>query len=128
MKPRTLTVAARILLVAAVVLIAHLATTDQSYPVAEDLPDTANHVLAFGALALLADFSFPGSRFGAAKILALLGYGVLIEVVQHFLPYREASFMDLVADGTGIAIYAAAMPLMLRAPFLRAVSAMRGPP
>ena len=128
MNPRAFILAARILLVAMAALVAHLATTDQSYPVASDVPDTVNHVLAFGALALLADFSFPATRFGAAKVLPLLAYGALIEVVQSFLPYREASLADLAADATGIAIYAVAMPLVLRAPFLRALSGMRGPP
>lgn len=128
MSPRAFTLAARILLVAVAALVAHLATTDRSYPVASDIPDTLNHVLAFGALALLADFSFPAAPFGAAKILPLLGYGALIEAVQHFLPHREASLLDLAADATGIAIYAAAMPFVLRAPFLRSLAGLRGPP
>jgi VanZ family protein len=33
-----------------------------------------------------------------------LGYGLLIEFVQHFLPYRSASLGDLLADAAGMAI------------------------
>ena len=54
-------------------------------------------------LAFLADFSFPASRFGPAKIAPLLAYGVLIELVQYFLPHREASWLDVVGDGAAAA-------------------------
>ena len=52
-------------------------------------------------------------------MFALAGYGLFIEVVQHFLPYREASFVDLLADGAGIAAYALCIPLLARIPVLR---------
>ena len=61
-------------------------------------------------LALLADLSWPAMRFNGAKIILLLIYGVAIEFVQHFLPYRAASFLDIVADGLGILLY---LPLAL---------------
>ena len=71
----------------------------------EEINDKANHFLAFGALALLGDFSFPVTRFALKKFLWLLSYGVLIECIQYFLPYREASLLDVMADATGLAIY-----------------------
>jgi VanZ family protein len=117
--PRTLTALSRIGLLAAVALVAHLAFTERSYPLVSIIPDKFNHFAAFAVLALLADYSFPAARFGAAKVLALAGYGVLIEIVQGFLPYREASFLDLAADGTGIAAYALCIPMLARIPVLR---------
>ena len=58
-------------------------------------------------------------HLGAAKILALLAFGLAIEVVQHFLPHRDASLLDIAADVAGIALYAAARPLFLTIPLLR---------
>ena len=103
--PRASVIALRIALVITLLLILFLATTRQSIPVAEDINDKANHLLAFGALALMGDFAFPASGFGLKKFLWLLGYGVLIELIQYFLPYREASILDVMADAAGLAIY-----------------------
>jgi VanZ family protein len=118
-EPRTSIVVSRITLLVLVALVSHLATTDRSYPGVESLNDKASHILAFGALSLAADLSFPQRPFGPAKIVALLGYGVLIEVVQYFLPYREASVFDVLADGVGIAAYALGFPLLKHIPLLR---------
>ena len=70
-------------------------------------------------LGLLADRSFPRTRFGLAKIAALLAYGAAIEAVQYFLPWREASLPDILADAAGIALYAATRPLFLMIPVFR---------
>jgi VanZ family protein len=49
----------------------------------------------------------------------LLGYGLLIELIQRELPYREFSLFDLAADALGILLYqvgkAAAARLRVRA-------------
>lgn len=95
-----------------------IATTDLPIPLLDGLYDKLKHAAAFFALAMMADYSFPASRFGAAKALAVMGYGVLIEVIQHFLPYREASGLDLVADALGIAAYALSIPLHRHIPIL----------
>lgn len=116
---RSLVRALQFTLAIAVAVILHLATTQRSYPVVEDVNDKLNHVLAFAVLAGLTDFSFPGSRFGAAKVLALLGFGLLIEVVQYFLPYRESSMLDWLADALGVAAYVLCIPLLRRLPGLR---------
>ena len=95
----------RAMLLTALIAITHLATTSEQYPVAEDIGDKANHVMAFYALALLLDFSFPDRKFGLAKVSALLGYGLAIEFIQYFLPYRSASLYDLAADTAGLLVY-----------------------
>lgn len=66
--------------------------------------DKANHILAFAVLTWLVDGSYPGGH-AAAKWGWLLGYGLFIEVVQHFLPHRDASWLDLAADALGIFVY-----------------------
>jgi len=115
----------RAALVAAVVLVFHLATTERAYPGVEQLHDKVSHILAFATLALLADFSFPASRFGPGKIVPLLAYGVLIELVQYFLPYREASWLDVVGDGAGIAVYAIGFPVLASVPALHRLRELR---
>ena len=119
MSPRTITAAARLALVAAVAIITWVATTDRPPPALAGFSDKLEHAAAFLALGLLADRSFPATRFGAAKILALLAFGVAIEAVQHFLPHRDASLLDIAADVAGIALYAVARPLFLTIPLLR---------
>lgn len=128
MNSRSLTLAARAGLLVAVVAISWLATTSRAIPVVEDVPDKVNHVSAFLALSALVDFSFRGTRFGLAKAGALLAYGLLIEVVQYFLPYRDFSLFDLAADGVGIALYAFGFPLLARLPGLAKLGELRGLP
>ena len=76
--------------------------------------DKLNHLLAFGVLAALADGSFPGPGPGQGwgKWASLVAYGLLIEAVQFFLPFREASGWDLLADGAGIGLYVVAARLV----------------
>ncbi|MBP9603834.1 MAG: VanZ family protein [Chromatiaceae bacterium] len=77
--------------------------------------DKANHILAFLVLAGLADLAYPGPAPGRGwgKWVSLLAYGLLIETVQRFLPYREFSGWDLVADGIGIWLYVAGARLAM---------------
>jgi len=109
--PRISARAWRILLGASLVVIMGIAVREQPLPLIDEVNDKIRHAAAFFALAMMADYSFPASRFGLAKVLGVLGYGVLIEVVQYFLPYRDASAFDVVADAAGIAAYAVSIPL-----------------
>jgi VanZ family protein len=92
----------RILLTAAVLGILFLATTPLACPIASDINDKLSHVVAFFVLAGLTDFSFPEAKNRLALALALLGYGLTIEIIQHFLPWRMFSLMDVAADALGI--------------------------
>lgn len=62
--------------------------------------DKSNHLLAFAVLALLGRLSYPGRRL--LLPLGLLGYGLLIEVLQSMTGYRSADIEDLLADTLGI--------------------------
>jgi VanZ family protein len=112
MLTKRITVVSRLLLIAALVAIFALATTRFSLPVGQDMNDKAGHLLAFFALALLVDFSWPATGFRARKVLSLLGYGLAIEVVQYFLPYRSFSLLDLGADAAGLFLYGMTVPLL----------------
>jgi VanZ family protein len=69
--------------------------------------DKLNHVFAFAVLAWLADMAYPGHLLAAQRLTLLLGYGLLIELVQGFLPYRELSPLDLAANAAGILCHGA---------------------
>jgi VanZ family protein len=102
----------RFLLAVGLAVTSYLALTSREIPVVEDVNDKVEHVLAFCALALLADFSWPHSGFGAAKIISLFGYGLTIEIVQYFLPYRTFSLLDLSVDALGLFLYRLAVPAL----------------
>ena len=104
----------RVALALALTVTMYLATTQQEFPVIDEINDKVTHVLAFYVLALLADYSSPKVKFNLGKGLTILGYGLLIEVIQYFLPYREFSLLDLAADGVGIATYVVSQPVLSR--------------
>ncbi len=118
MQTKKTTLSFRLLLIAAFAGIFYLATTALRFPVIENINDKVNHALAFFALALLADFSWPRTGFAAPKILSLLGYGLAIEIVQYFLPYRTFSLFDLGADALGLFLYWMTVPLLRKLPLL----------
>ena len=64
----------------------------------------APHFLAFVTLAFAIDLAYPQSG-NLRKAWVLTGYGILIEAVQYFIPYRSCSFWDLMIDVLGIAAY-----------------------
>ncbi|MBL8314343.1 MAG: VanZ family protein [Rubrivivax sp.] len=76
----------------------------QPQPDAAPHLDKLEHVVAFAALSFVArlggDSRSPALRVG----LALLAYGLLIEVVQSWLPSRHADVLDLAADAAGIVL------------------------
>ena len=117
--PRHNVTAFRILLFAVSVIILYLASTDQPIEAVDDLDDKFSHILAFGTLAFLVDFSWPDDRFGLAKTSGLLVFGIFIELVQHFLPYREAALLDVIADAAGIMAYLLSIPLLRHVPWIR---------
>ena len=74
--------------------------------------DKSNHVLAFAVLAFLAHTAWPGRSWLVP--LRLFAYGAFIELLQAFTPDRYAEWSDLLADGVGLLIGAAAALLLQR--------------
>jgi VanZ family protein len=67
--------------------------------------DKGRHLAAFAALAWVAAQAFAGARAATTRIaLALLAYGVFIELVQSQIPGRFASGLDVAADACGVVI------------------------
>ncbi|MES9968921.1 MAG: VanZ family protein [Candidatus Thiodiazotropha sp.] len=109
----------RLLLAIALLLISYLAFTPMSTPVVDEFNDKFSHIVAFIALAFLVDFSWPRSPWSLAKLIPLFAYGLLIEVVQAFMPHRIFSTWDLLADALGLLIYPLLLPLLLHIPMLK---------
>ncbi|MBI4499555.1 MAG: VanZ family protein [Gemmatimonadetes bacterium] len=109
----------RILLGLLVIVISYLAFTPLHHPIVERIWDKLNHAAAFGVLAFATDFSFPDRKYGRSKILALLAYGVAIELIQKMLPYRDFELRDVVADAAGLLLYGLMPPILRRIPALR---------
>lgn len=106
-------------LVVVVLVISYLAVTPLAYPDAVAGPDKLLHAIAFLVVMLLVDFSWPDASVVTVKIASVFAYGVLIEIVQHFLPYRDFSIADMLADAMGIGLYFFMVPLLRKLPLLR---------
>ncbi|QCD45181.1 VanZ family membrane protein [Campylobacter mucosalis] len=78
----------------------YLATTSKSMAINEVFWDKTNHFLAFSVLYFLLNFAFKLEIL--TKISLLLVFGIQIEIVQSFLPSREFSLIDIIADFIGI--------------------------
>ncbi len=80
-----------------------------------DNADKLQHMAAFVCLSACAALSLrPGhSRLFSAG-LAMLAFGLLIELVQFYIPERSADWQDVLADAVGIAAGLATVALARR--------------
>ena len=86
----------------ALVVVMTLALLPPQVPLPSTGWDKANHALAFALLAVLGLASYPGRT--AALLAGLLAYGGAIELLQGLTDYRTAEWLDLGADGVGLAV------------------------
>lgn len=93
----------KFLFFSALIIIEYLATTSKSIKVVESMWDKSNHFIAFFTLYILLSLSYK-ELSTISKVTLLLLYGLQIELVQKFLPYRDFSFLDILADSVGILI------------------------
>ncbi len=105
---------ARVLFFAALSMISYLAVAPLDAVVLSTGWDKLNHLIAFAVLILLLDYAYPRFQFWPGQIVTLLCYGFLLELAQAFIPYREFSLLDLLADALGIAFYGLCRPCLLR--------------
>lgn len=96
---------ARMALTVAAIMIAALALMPAPAVPVSTSWDKLDHWFAFFTLALLAEQAFPQQPFWRRIAPGVLIYGAGIEVAQSFTSDRDASVMDLLADGIGIAAY-----------------------
>jgi VanZ family protein len=95
----------RLLLLALVLAVCWLAFSPAPPRSADTGWDKANHALAFAVLAVNAELAFwPLPRRRLLSALALLAFGGFIELVQTQIATRTGEWLDLLADGCGIAL------------------------
>ncbi len=107
------------LLFIALVLTLYFTTTPVEYTVSKGLNDKLSHLIAFLFLSFLTDYSFPEKNFSFLIIYSLGAYGLLIECIQYFLPYRTFSFLDFLADLAGVLLYTLMFPMLFRLKLFR---------
>jgi len=67
--------------------------------------DKIKHIFAFIVLSFLLNKASSTIAHRVRNMVALFLFGCFIELIQLFLPYREASVFDIYADLTGILIF-----------------------
>ena len=63
--------------------------------------DKLNHMVAFAVLYILSSLALKDLNV-VYRFLLLFAFGLQIEIIQSFLPPREFSSLDIVADMVGI--------------------------
>ncbi len=93
----------RLLLALLVAVVCYFAFSPRPPGLHFDQADKLQHIAAFLCLSICAALSLPQgpARLGKAG-LAMLAFGVLIEIVQFYVPERSADWQDVLADGVGI--------------------------
>jgi VanZ family protein len=66
--------------------------------------DKVEHALGFALLASYAVLLFANPRARRAAAFGLIGFGIAIEAVQAWLPWRSADPLDMLADALGVLI------------------------
>jgi VanZ family protein len=101
--PMLLQRAAQALFFLACAIVMALAVAELGHKTTFPFADKLQHALVFFVLAALAEAAWPRALRRAMAGVFL--YGLLIESVQWFLPWREFSLLDWLADGVGVALW-----------------------
>ncbi len=113
MRKNLISILSKLIFFTMIVVIQYLATAKISIKVDVLSWDKSNHLLAF--LALFVALSFAYLSLGVlSKSIILFLYGLQIEIVQYFLPYRDFSLLDLFADCLGIGLGILFYKLMIK--------------
>ena len=94
--------------------IAMLSPGSEEQPLPFWQADKLVHLLTFMLLGFFADAGWPERGFTPVKYLPLLCYGIGIEWLQQYVPFREFSLLDFVANAAGLALYGLALLPLLR--------------
>jgi VanZ family protein len=63
---------------------------------------------------MMLDFSWYSSKQLLIKAVLILIYSSLIEYAQGFIPGRDTSIADVVANGVGVVVFIALVPILKR--------------
>ena len=98
-------VSTRAVVITLMVLGLWVATTKLDFETSFTISDKIIHVVVFFGFAMLLDLASSRHPFWLWKGLPLLGYGIFVEVLQYFTPFRSFSVLDMLADFAGIMLY-----------------------
>ena len=98
-------VSTRAIVITLMILGAWVATRKLEFPPGVSINDKLIHVVVFFGFAVLVDLASSRRPFWLWKGLPLLAYGIGVEVMQYFTPFRSFSIVDMIADLAGIFIY-----------------------
>lgn len=76
--------------------------------------DKLVHCFSYFLLMMMLDFSWNSSKQLLIKAVLILIYSSLIEYAQGFIPGRETSIADIVANGVGVMLFIALVPSLKR--------------
>ena len=62
------------------------------------------HTVGYMALYLSCSVAYPLASLTIRKLTLLLGYSIMIEVFQHFIPNRGFSLLDILANASGLVL------------------------
>lgn len=82
-----------------------VATKQLELPSNIPLSDKLIHLGVFFGFAVLMDLGIERKPFWLWKGLPLFLYGIGIEITQIFIPYREFSWLDIIANILGVIVY-----------------------
>ena len=91
----------KIILVISVPIITILSIHEVNLESSTNFLDKALHFLCFTYLTLITWLSRILNKDLHVYVI-VLAYGILIEIVQRFLPYRSFEYLDIFADSVGI--------------------------
>jgi VanZ family protein len=108
--------AIRLLLLFELLGIVYLSLKSPNGGVNVELNDKVGHFIGYGVLSIntFLVFGFKPIRKGILLMIGLLGMGAILEGLQGFVPGREVSGLDIVANSTGVAIGTALYFVRLR--------------
>jgi len=86
-----------------IIAVEYLATTTQEIQIVQNSWDKANHFVAFMVLYILLTLGYRHIGL-SVKVAILFAFAVQIEIVQYFIPGREFSLLDVIADMIGVGI------------------------
>ena len=61
-------------------------------------------------MVMILDFAYSPGRYLIFKIGLIVGYSIVIEVAQNFIPSREMSIHDKLANGLGVLSFVLVLP------------------
>ena len=93
----------------------YLSLTPQPHPAMALVSDKLIHAAGYCGLMISAHIAHAPNSRRLEKIIWLLAYSVLIEVIQHFVPGRSFSLLDMAANLAGLLLGTKAVFLACRA-------------